>query len=55
MFVLKIFNNEGKLVVNKPINKNKSFIDINGFNPGFYLISIKSGDKTIVKKILVKD
>ncbi len=55
MFVLKIFNNEGKLFVNQRINKNKSFVDINGFDPGFYLISIKSGDRTIVKKILVKD
>jgi hypothetical protein len=50
---IRIYNSLGQLVHDFDQALSTSTIDISGFNPGFYFISISSGDKQSNYKILI--
>jgi hypothetical protein len=49
---VEIFDLLGKLVLSTSINTNN--VDVRNLNKGFYLMTVYSGDKKSVKKIIVK-
>lgn len=49
---VEIYDLVGKLVLTTLVNTN--YVDVRNLNKGFYLISVYSGDKKSIKKIIVK-
>jgi hypothetical protein len=50
---IRIYNSLGQLVHDSDQASSMAIIDISGYNPGFYFISIASGDKQSNYKVLI--
>jgi endonuclease I len=51
--VISITDISGKLVLRKDFSGNSAIIDVKNYNPGLYIISIKSGNKVYRTKLVV--
>jgi hypothetical protein len=55
----KVYNMLGKVVMNKTVKAEKGSntieVDASSFSPGIYVYSIKNGDKTITKRMIVSN
>ncbi len=52
LVVARIFNDIGRIVIQHPLNSEKTNIDLSGLNPGFYFISIHADERWVVRKII---
>jgi len=51
---VKIFTQTGKMIYNEVMKTDMSQVNLNGFAGGVYIIKVTSGDKNIVKKLILK-
>lgn len=51
---ISITNTLGEVVFTTKVNDYEKQIEVNGLKPGFYVVNLKSADKSVVKKISVK-
>ena len=51
---IKIFTSTGKLIYNKAMHSDMMNVDLTGYAKGIYFVSISSGEKSLVKKLIMK-
>jgi hypothetical protein len=52
--LIRLYDNQGKIVFSKTLNQKKTQIDVSMFEPGVYFISLEIEDKTVLRKIVVE-
>ncbi len=52
--LLKIYNTSGTLIFSKALNENHQNIDVSGYGPGLYFISVLNNEDIYTQKILIE-
>lgn len=55
--VIQVFNNIGKLVLSKPVNliSDSYTLGLQTFNEGLYFVKVTDGERTMLRKIIVRN
>jgi len=53
-YAVNVFDSQGRLVVNKILTSQDTVLDTSGLSTGIYMVSISDGERTEVKKLIIK-